>query len=123
MFTKTIIAAALVAATAATTVPASAQGQISFGFSAQNQQERDLLTLGVVAYQIANGGDAGEVLSNVANGGSVGLVHQEGNGHNGSLVQNGGGNAGALIQLGNGANGHLNQNGGQGDLVIQIGLE
>lgn len=120
MFKKAIIAAALVATTAATTVPASAQGQISFGISAQTQEERDLIALGLIGYQLANGGDPAEVLGNAANG-NIGVVHQEGNGHNGALVQGGNGNAGGLFQFGNNTNGAIAQNGGDGDLVFTFG--
>ena len=121
MFKKTITTALVIATTALATVPAAANGQFSIGFSAQNQQERDLITGGILLYQIANGADPAQVLGNAANGGSVGVIHQEGNGHNGSIAQNGGGNAGALIQLGQNTNGHLSQTGGQGDVVFQFG--
>lgn len=117
MFKKTFTAAALVLATAA--VPATAQ-QISFGFSAGNQQERDAITGALALYQIANGGDPVQVLTQAATG-SVGVVHQEGNGHNGSLAQGGGGNAGGIFQFGNNTNAHLNQTGGQGDIVFTYG--
>ena len=79
-----------------------------------------LIAGGLVLYQIANGGDPVEVLSNAANG-NIGVIHQEGNGHNGSLAQGGGGNAGGVFQFGNNTNAHLNQNGGQGDLVFTFG--
>lgn len=118
MFKKTFTAAALVLATAA--VPASAQ-QISFGISAGNQQERDAITGALALFQIANGADAGEVIGQVAQGGSVGVIHQEGNGHNGSLAQGGGGNAGGVFQFGENTNAHLAQNGNQGDLVFVFG--
>lgn len=118
MFKKTFTAAALVLATAA--VPAAAQ-QISFGISAGNQQERDAIAAGLVLYQIANGGDPVEVLTQAAQGGSVGVIHQEGNGHNGSLAQGGGGNAGGVFQFGNNTDAHLAQNGNDGDLVFVFG--
>lgn len=120
MFKKTFTAAALVLATAATVVPASAQ-QISFGITAGNQQERDAITGALALFQIANGADAGEVITQVAQGGSVGVIHQEGNGHNGSLAQGGGGNAGGVFQFGDNTNAHLAQNGNQGDLVFVFG--
>ena len=118
MFKKTFTAAALVLATAA--VPAAAQ-QISFGITAGNQQERDAITGALVLYQIANGGDPVEVLTQVAQGGSVGVIHQEGNGHNGSLSQGGSGNAGGVFQFGNNTDAHLAQNGNDGDLVFTFG--
>ncbi len=121
MFKKVIIAATLAATTAVAALPAAAQGQISFGISAQTQEERDLIALGLIGYQIANGGDAVEILTNAASGGDIGVVHQEGNGHNGSLVQGGGGNAGGLFQFGNNTNGAIAQNGNDGDLVFTFG--
>ncbi len=121
MFKKALIAATLVAATAATTVPAAANGQISFGISAQNQQEQDLITGGLALFQIANGADPAQVLTNVATGGDIGVVHQEGNGHNGSIAQGNGGNAAGLFQFGNNTNGSIAQNGGEGDLVFTFG--
>jgi minor curlin subunit len=51
----------------------------------------------------------------------VGVIHQEGNGHNGSLAQGGGGNAGGVFQFGENTNAHLGQTGGQGDLVFVFG--
>lgn len=119
MFKKTFTAAALVLATAATAVPVAAQ-QISFGISAGNQQERDAIAGALVLYQIANGGDPVEVLTQAAQGGSVGVIHQEGNGHNGSLSQSGG-DAGGVFQFGENTNAHLAQNGNQGDLVFVFG--
>ncbi|MEJ6393058.1 hypothetical protein V8J82_07325 [Gymnodinialimonas sp. 2305UL16-5] len=119
MFKKALIAATLVAATAATTVPAAANGQISFGVSAGNQEEADLIRGGLVLYQIANGGDPVEVLTNAANG-SVGVIHQEGNGHNGSLSQNGNA-AGGVFQFGNNTNAHLAQGHGDADLNFVFG--
>ncbi len=121
MFKKALIAATLVAATAATTVPAAANGQISFGISAQTQEERDLIALGLIGYQLANGADPVEVLTNAASGGDIGVIHQEGNGHNGTIAQGGGGNAGGLFQFGNNTNGAIAQNGGDGDLVFTFG--
>lgn len=118
MFKKTFTAAALVLGLAA--VPAAAQ-QISFGLSAANQQERDAIAGALVLYQIANGGDPVEVLTQASHGGSVGVIHQEGNGHNGSLAQGGGNNAGGVFQFGENTNAHLAQNGNQGDLVFVFG--
>jgi hypothetical protein len=118
MFKKTITALVLVAATAATVVPAAAQ-QISFGISAANQQERDLITGGLALFQIANGADPVEVLTNAASG-SVGVIHQEGNGHNGSIAQNGNA-AGGVFQYGENTDASLVQNGGDADLVFVFG--
>lgn len=119
MFKKTFTALALVAATsAAAVVPATAQ-QISFGVSAANQQERDLIAGGLVLYQIANGADPRQALVQAATGG-VGVIHQEGYGHNGSLTQNGPA-AGGVFQFGNNTNGHLAQNAGNADLLFVFG--
>ena len=117
-FTAAVTSLALVAATAAIAMPVSAQ-QISFGFSAANQQEADMIAGALVLYQIANGGDPVEVLTNAANG-SVGVIHQEGNGHNGSLAQNGD-NAGGVFQFGENTEGHLAQNGNDADLLFVFG--
>jgi minor curlin subunit len=119
MFKKTFTAAALVIATsAATIVPAAAQ-QISFGISAGNQQERDLITGGLALFQIANGADPEQVLRAAAQG-SAGVIHQEGNGHSGSLNQNGNA-AGGVFQYGNNTNANLTQNGGDADLLFVFG--
>lgn len=120
MFKKSFTAAALVLATAVTALPVVAQ-QISFGFSAGNQQEADAIAGALVLYQIANGGDPVEVLTQAAQGGSVGVIHQEGNGHNGSLAQGGGDNAGGVFQFGENTNGHLAQNGNDADLLFVFG--
>lgn len=117
MFKKTFTAAALVLATAA--VPAAAQ-QISFGVSAGNQQEANAIAGALAFYQIANGADPVEVLTNAANGGGNGVIHQEGNGHNNSLTQNGTANGG-VFAFGNGTNAHLAQNGGDADLLFVFG--
>ena len=120
MFKTTLTAAALVAATALSAIPAAAN-QISIGFSAGNQEERDLIAGGLALYQIANGADPAEVLGN-AMGGNLGVIHQEGNGHNGSLVQGGNGNAGGVFQFGENTNGHLVQGGGQGRSGLHLRL-
>lgn len=115
MFKKTLIATALVAATA---IPAAAQ-QISIDYSAQSQEEADLIRGGLVLYQIANGGDPVQVLTQAANG-SVGVVHQEGVGHSASLAQNGNA-AGGIFQFGNNTNANLVQGNGDADLTFVFG--
>jgi minor curlin subunit len=115
MFKKTLIAAALVAATA---IPAAAQ-QLSLGITAANQQEADLIRGGLVLFQIANGADPLQTLQQAANG-SVGVIHQEGNGHQGSLAQNGNA-AGGLFQFGNNTNANVTQGNGDADLVFVFG--
>ncbi len=118
MFKTTLTAAILVVSTAVTAIPAAAQ-QISFGVSAGNQQERDLITGGLALFAIANGADPVEVLTNASQG-SVGVVHQEGNGHSGSLAQNGPA-AGGVFQYGENTDASLVQNGGDADLVFVFG--
>ncbi|WP_224816486.1 hypothetical protein [Hasllibacter sp. MH4015] len=118
MFKKTFTALALVAATAATTVPVAAQ-QISFGINAQTQEEADLIRGGLVLFQIANGADPVETLQQAANG-SVGVIHQEGNGHNGSIAQNGNA-AGGVFQFGENTDAHLVQGNGDADLTFVFG--
>lgn len=120
MFKKSITALVLVAATAATVVPAAAQ-QISFDLNAQTQEEADLIRGGLVLYQLANGGDPVEVLTQAAQGGAIGVIHQEGNGHNNSLAQ-GQGDSGAIFAFGNGTNAHLNQDGGPGEGNVRFVL-
>ena len=120
MFKKTLTAALLVAATAVTALPAAAQ-QISFGISAGTQEERDLIRGGLLIYQLANGGDPADVLQQAASG-NVGVIHQEGNGHNGSLTQGANGQSGGLFQFGNNTNAHLHQGGnGDADLLFTFG--
>lgn len=118
MFKKTFTALALVAATSAATVPATAQ-QLSLGITAGNQEEADLIRGGLVLFQIANGADPLQTLQQAANG-SVGVIHQEGNGHNGSLAQNGNA-AGGVFQFGNNTNANVTQGNGDADLLFVFG--
>lgn len=118
MFKKTIVAAVLAASTAVAALPAAAN-QISFGISAANQEEADLIRGGLVLFQIANGADPLQTLVQAANG-SVGVIHQEGNGHQGSLAQNGNA-AGGVFQFGNNTSANVTQGHGDADLVFVFG--
>ena len=106
MIRTNTLAAAFVAAslgTAAIATPAAAGGQVSLSFAPTSQEEADALRAGLTIYAIANG---------IKNGsGNLGIIHQEGNGHNGTLQQNGNCNAYGLFQFGQNTDGHVMQNG------------
>lgn len=133
MFKKTFTAAALVAVTAFSAVPAVAGGQLSFTVNPGNQQEADAIRAGLAIYQIVQGVESGAyvnqngslngaAIAQVANGGSNGVIHQEGNGHNAILDQQGHGQSHGIFQFGNGANANVTQvANGETGLTFQFG--
>jgi minor curlin subunit len=132
MFRKTILTAALVAATA---VPAAAGGTLSFTVNAGTAEEAQAIRAGLTLYQIARGVESGAfvhqdgsfngaAIAQVAGGGSVGIIHQEGNGHAATLDQQGHGQSHGIFQFGNGANANVVQTGhGQSGLTFQFGFD
>jgi opacity protein-like surface antigen len=98
MFKKSLFAAALVAASMSAALPAAAQGTLSLSLNATNAEEANAIRTGLTIYQIAQGAQSGAfvnqngslngaAIAQVANGGSVGVIHQDGNGHNATLDQ------------------------------------
>jgi len=132
MFRKIFLTATLVAATS---LPAAAGGTLSLSINANNADEARAIRAGLALYQIAqgvesgafvhqNGAFNGAALAQVAGGGSVGVIHQEGNGHAATLDQQGHGQAHGIFQFGNGANANVTQTGhGQTGLTFQFGFD
>lgn len=132
MIRNTLIIASLVAATA---LPAAAGGAFSFTLDASNGQEASAIRAGLALYQIHRGVESGAfvhqdgslngaAIRQVAGGGSVGVIHQDGNGHSAMLDQQGHGQAHGIFQFGNGANANVVQtNKGQAGLTFQFGFD
>ncbi len=135
MFKKSLFAAALVAATASASLPAAADGTLSLTLNATNAEEANAIRTGLTIYQIAQGAQSGAftnqngslngaAIAQVANGGSVGVIHQDGNGHNATLDQRGNGQAHGIFQFGNGADANVVQTGnGDAGLTFQFGFD
>ncbi len=135
MFKKTFTAAALIAVTAFTALPAAAQGMLSFHLNANNQKEADIIRGGLMLYQIARGVESGAYVNQNGNlngaaiqqaaaGGSTGIIHQEGNRHNATLRQTGYNQAHGIFQFGNGTNAAITQNrNGRAGLTFQFGFD
>ncbi len=135
MFRKTFTAAALVATTAFTALPAAANGMFSFTVNASNAQEADAIRAGLTLYQIVQGVESGAfvhqdgslngaAIHQVAGGGSTGVIHQDGNGHSATLDQQGYGQNHGIFQFGNGANADVVQtSNGQSGLTFQFGFD
>ena len=135
MIRKTLTAAALIAATAVTALPAAAGGAFSFTVNASNAQEAEAIRAGLTLYQIARGVESGAfvhqdgslngaAIRQVAGGGSTGVIHQQGNGHSATLDQQGHGQAHGIFQYGNGANANVVQtSNGQAGLTFQFGFD
>jgi hypothetical protein len=131
MIRKTFIAATLALTTLSGTA-AMAGGVLSFEVNPTNAEEANLIRLGLGIFQIANGGDAAQVIQNgIGNGagigqsgvGNQGVVYQEGNGNTGTLSQNGCDSYG-IFQFGNGANANVAQGDGcQTGLLFQVGFD
>ncbi|AHM03656.1 hypothetical protein roselon_01266 [Roseibacterium elongatum DSM 19469] len=135
MFKKATLALALVASTTLAAVPAAANGTLSFTLNANTQQEADAIRAGLTLYQIVQGVESGAfvhqngrlngaAIAQVAGAGSVGVIHQDGNGHNATLRQQGHGQAHGIFQFGNGAQANVVQRAhGQTGLTFQFGLD
>lgn len=132
MFRKTILSAALVAASA---VPAAAGGAFSFTFHASNAQDARFIRTGLALYQARQGVERGAfvrqtgtanaaALRQIARGGSVGVIHQDGSGHAATLDQRGRAQAHGIFQFGTGAEAHVAQTtNGQAGLTFQFGFD
>ncbi|NKX45024.1 curlin [Roseicyclus persicicus] len=135
MIRKTLTAAVLASATALTALPAAAGGSLSFTVNAANPDEARAIRAGLTLYQIARGVESGAFVNQdgsyngaairqVAGGGSVGIIHQEGNGHAATLDQQGYGQSHGIFQFGNGANANVVQTyHGQAGLTFQFGFD
>lgn len=120
---KTLAASLVIAtlATASITAPATAGGSFSFSIiAADGTEEADALRVGMAFYQIANALQGGANVTQNGNNnaaglaqngwGNQGIVHQEGDGHTGTIAQNGNDNAYGLFQFGKNTNSHVVQN-------------
>lgn len=120
---RTTLATAALAATLATAiVPATARadGQLVLDYTAQNADEATAIGLGLALYQIGNGADPAQVIGRCSNG----VIHQDGNGHTGSLTQTGACQNYGLVQLGNGSTRHVVQNNdGEAGIGIVFGFD
>ena len=126
--TSALIAIALVTGAA---YPAAAGGSIAITLEAQDEEQEKAIKGGLLIYSIAKGiksgggifqngnGNAAGVAQNGA--GNFGVVHQEGDDHNGTLQQNGNGNTHGVFQFGEGSDAHVNQN-GDGNTGVTFGF-
>lgn len=125
------LAAALATAVSLPVAPAMAGGQFAINIAPSNAEEAQALRLGLAFYALAQDIDAnGHVTQQGANnaagiyqGGpnNQGIIHQEGDGHTGTISQNGGNNAHGLFQFGENTEGHVQQNGGETGLTLLFG--
>ena len=108
---------ALIIAMGAFTAPANA-GQVSINLSPANAEQQQMMQAGLGIYALYNGIQNGSITQDGVNnmagltqggGGNLGIVHQEGNNHNG------------LFQFGEGTDAHVNQSGGQTGLGLVFG--
>ena len=135
MIRKTLTTAAVVALSVGAALPAAAGGSFGFTLNASNGQEANAIRAGLALYQIHQGVESGAfvhqdgslngaAIRQVAGGGSVGVIHQDGNGHTATLDQQGHGQAHGIFQFGNGANANVVQtNNGQAGLTFQFGFD
>ncbi|MDQ7071518.1 MAG: hypothetical protein Q9M48_12415 [Rhodobacterales bacterium] len=115
------------------TTPASAGGNFSVSFNAQNNEEAAAIRTGLVFYRVvkdikSNGHITQNGIGNLAslsqNGsGNIGLIQQEGNNHNASLDQTGDNNSFGIFQFGENTDGQVTQTGyGGAGLLFLIGF-
>ena len=125
----TAIPVAIPIATAA--APALAGGALQVTLAPSNAREAQALRLGLALYALrqdvrTNGHVTQHGANNAAGlyqGGpnNQGIIHQEGQGHTGTLSQQGGNNAHGLFQFGQNSNAHVTQTGGQTGLTLVYG--
>ncbi|WDR02161.1 curlin [Devosia algicola] len=124
---KKIVTAAAVALTIgvtglATTVPATAGGQVSVSFIPSDPEQAQALGMGLQMFSIVKGlsGQGADVSQNGNNNaagvaqngsGNHGLIMQEGDGHTGTINQNGNNNSCGLFQFGENTNAQCAQTG------------
>ncbi len=130
---KRIPTLAIVLSVAATlAAPASAGGQISFGFYASNRQETNAVQTALALYSLSRDVDGSAAIFQNGHGnaaalgqfghGNFGVIEQNGNNHDAALSQSGHGNSFGIFQSGVGTSAQVNQNGNQGaGLLFQYG--
>lgn len=135
MFKKSLFAAAIVASASAAALPAAADGTLSLSLNASNAEEAQAIRSGLTLFQLVQGAESGAfvnqngslngaAIAQVAGGGSVGVIHQDGNGHNATLDQQGSGQAHGIFQFGNGADANVVQTAdGDAGLTFQFGFD
>lgn len=127
--------AALTAATlgsAALTAPAAAGGSLAINLAPTGADSGRAIRDGLRLYSFYNSIKGGASIRQIGRNNSagvaqdgrrnLGIVHQEGSGHTGTLRQNGNRNAYGLFQFGRNTNGHVVQNGnGSTGATFQFG--
>lgn len=121
---RKMMIAALATAMLGTAAPSAfAGGSVSVSLQPTTAEQEQAMRMGLGFYALANGFKNGGIKQNgfgnaaglLQNGSSnLGVVHQEGDGHVGTLQQNGNGNAYGLFQFGKNTEGHVAQNGDGG---------
>ncbi len=123
-------AATLATAAALPMAPALAGNSVSVNFTPSNADEARALRFGLALYALHQDVQAnGHVTQHGANNaagiaqGSTdqAIIHQEGQGHTGTIQQTGGNNAYGLFQFGQNTNAHVDQYGGQTGITLQFG--
>jgi hypothetical protein len=121
---KTLYAALLAATigSAALVAPAEA-GSISLNLDPKNAKQEKALKAGLTIYAIVNAVENRSIKQNGTNNaaglaqfgsGNLGIIHQDGDGHTGTLTQNGNNNACGLFQFGKGTSADVVQTGDDG---------
>lgn len=125
--------ASVVALSSLSALPAAADGVLTLNLTPRNQQEADILRLGLALYALDRHIDAGGTIRQFGRDnaaalaqrgqGNWGLVDQRGQGHVGTLSQTGNNNTYALFQRGKGTEAHVTQTGNRGaGVTIQYGF-
>jgi len=132
MFRSLALSTMIALTTLPAAMPAAADGVLTLNLSPRNQQEADLLRLGLALYALYRHIDGGGTIQQFGRdnaaalaqggGGNFGLIDQRGTGHTGTLDQQGGGNAFALFQRGKGTEAHVTQTGNGTGVTIQYGF-
>lgn len=132
MLKRTLTAATLVMATA---LPATAGGTLSLSLNARGGEAADAIHAGLLIYRLLQGADGdahveqngarnGAAISQRAGRGALGVIHQDGNGHEAILDQRGRGQAHGIFQFGDGARAQVVQRRhGQTGLTFQFGFD
>ena len=119
---KTMMASLFAAAiaAAASVTPVNAGGSISLHLEPKNAKQEQAMRTGLTIYAIINAVQNASIKQNGNNNaaglaqigpGNLGIIHQEGDDHTGTLVQNGDNNACGLFQFGKGTDADVAQSG------------
>lgn len=128
--TRTFAALALIASTALA-APAMAGG-LTLGYSAKNQDEANLMRLGMAVYVLGkdhkqNGGitqnGVNNALSFITPGNNAIYTEANGNGHSNGVAVSGNDNKCAIVQHGNGHVNNTHLGGGETCIVLGIGFD